>query len=76
MDAFSKFELVLDVLEPSYYFKEHDGCLVFCGQRGELCLGFENGSRWVRARLEKPLIHYMGRTPDFFVMDGLLLRLR
>ena len=75
-DDFSKYDLLEEVKEPSYFFKELDGCYVFFGQRGELALGFEHGKLWKHGRLDSPLVHYMGRTKDYFVIDGKLLRLK
>ena len=75
-DDFAKFDLLEEVKEPSYFFKELDGCYVFCGQRGELALGFERGKSWKHGRLDAPLVHYMGRTKDYFVIDGKILRLK
>ena len=76
IDDFHKFELLQDVKEPSFFFKELDGCYVFIGQRGEIAIGMDNGRLWHRARLEKPLVRYMGRTLNFFVIDGKILRIK
>jgi len=46
------------------------------GQRGEIAIGMDNGRFWHRARLEKPLVRYMGRTLNFFVIDGKILRIK
>lgn len=76
IDDFRNFELLAEVKEPSFFFKELDGNYVYCGQRGEIAIGFDRGRYWQRGRLDAPLVHYMGRTLNFFVIDGKILRIK
>lgn len=76
IDDFRNYELWEEVKEPSFFFKDLDGCYVYCGQRGELALGFERGKTWRHGKLSSPLIHYMGRTTNYFVIDGKILMIK
>ena len=76
IDDFRKFTLLEEVKEPSFFFKDLDGCYVYCGQRGELALGFDRGKRWRHGKLDTALVHYMGRTANYFVIDGKILRIK
>lgn len=76
IDDFRKFTLLEEVKEPSFFFKNLDGCYVYCGQRGELALGFDRGKTWRHGKLDTALVHYMGRTANYFVIDGKILRIK
>lgn len=76
INDFRNFELLEETKEPSFFFKELDGNYVFCGQRGEIAIGFDRGKAWRHAKLNEPLVHYMGRTKNFFVIDGKILLLK
>lgn len=76
IDDFRYFELLEEIRESSFFFKELDGNYVFCGQRGEIAIGFDRGKSWRHAKLNEPLVHYMGRTKNYFVIDGKILRLK
>ena len=76
IEDFRKFELLEEVKEPSFFFKDLDGCYVFCGQRGELAVGLDHGKFWRHARVETKIFRYMGRTLNYFVIDGKILRIK
>lgn len=76
IDDFRDYRLWEEVKEPAFFFKDLDGCYVYCGQRGELALGFDRGKKWRHGKLETPLIHYMGRTANYFVIDGKILLIK
>ena len=76
VNDFRNFELLEETKEPSLFFKELDGNYVFCGQRGELAIGFNRGKSWRHGKLNEPLVHYMGQTKNYYVIDGKILRIK
>lgn len=73
VDDFSSFKLIHELREVCYFFKEINGVLIACGQRGELAISFDKGESWESNRIEMALQHYGGSTPEFIVIDGWLL---
>lgn len=69
----SKFSVVFEAKEPSYFFKKLDGKYVFSGQRGEIAVSDISGKYWETTQLDQPLIHYKGKTYRFHVIDKYLI---
>lgn len=76
VDDFRKFELICEMIEPCYLFKEINGVLVATGQRGEFAISFDKGKSWEKNRIDKQLQNYCGKTSEFAVIDGWLVVFR
>ncbi|MFB8509197.1 MULTISPECIES: hypothetical protein [Lactobacillales] len=70
IDDFSKFTCILEVDEPSYYFKEHNGVYYHFGQRGELGVSFDKGSTWITKQFSGSNFYKMGGFNNDFVVIG------
>lgn len=76
IDSFASFECILETTEPAYFFKKLDNCYVFSGQRGDFAVGFNGGSLWKKARLDKHLTQLKGRTDNWFAIDDYIVLLK
>ncbi len=70
IDNRDKFQCVLDATEPCFYFQKLGNALVFCGQRGEFCISFDEGKHWHKERLAIPIIHYYGNNGQLYYFDA------
>lgn len=74
IDNFNSFRMVYEAKEPAYFFKKLNNSYVFCGQRGELAISKkDNVEIWTTHNIGEPLIHFMGSTYMFNVIDKYLL---
>ena len=71
IDDFTKFELLYEAKEPAYFFKKLDNHYVFSGQRGELAIS--TGDDWTVGKTDEPMIHYLGSTCQFHIIDKYLI---
>ena len=69
----NNYKIIYEAREPAFFFKKLNNKYVFCGQRGELSIGNSDFKEWSTNYIEKPLIHYMGQTYTFCVIDDYLL---
>ena len=73
IDDRKQFHAVFEACEPSYYFQQLGSMLVFCGQRGELAISFDDGHSWRKERIREPLIHYFGNSGQYYFFDDCLI---
>lgn len=71
IDDFSKFSILYEAKEPAYFFKKLDNHYVFSGQRGEFVINI--GDEWIAGRTDEPMVHYLGATCQFHVLDKYLI---
>lgn len=74
IEDFSKFRIMYEAKEPAYFFKKLDNHYVFSGQRGELAISVRNA--WVTGKTDEPMVHYLGSTCHFHVIDKYLVVFR
>lgn len=73
IDDFKKFNIVLEMSEPCFYFQKLDNMLLFGGQRGELGLSFDDGKTWIKDRISSTLVHFYGNNGQFYYFDNCIL---
>lgn len=55
IDDYDKFECILPVNEPAYFFKIVQGIMIFCGQQGTVALSNDMGKSWTTIRVPSSL---------------------
>ena len=77
-DDFSKFDCIFEAEQPAYYFKEHRGAWVFCGQRGEVGISFDKGLTWYREQLlrREAIQHQYGMYGNVLVVNSMALLIK
>lgn len=55
IDDYDKFECILPVNEPAYFFKIVQDIMVFCGQQGTVALSNDMGKSWTTIRVPSSL---------------------
>lgn len=76
VNDYNSFQTIYEAKEPSFFFKEIDGNLIFCGMRGEVAISKDKGKSWRSSRIPKTFFHYFGRTYNQIVVDDFILRIK
>lgn len=76
VDDRSRFQIVYEASEPAYLFDKIGSALVFCGQRGELAVSFDEGKTWSVSHIDGPLTYYLGSTYRYEVFGNYLITLK
>lgn len=72
IDDRNKFTAIFEAVEPCFYFQRLDNMLIFCGQRGEFAVSFDNGKIWSKERIPEPIIHYYGNCGQVYYFDTIV----
>lgn len=69
----SKFKCIFEAVEPCFFFQKLNGVLVFCGQRGELAMSFDNGQTWRENRISKCFMNHYGTIGSVQFFDDYII---
>lgn len=72
IDDYSRFEMLKETAEPTFFFKRINGIYYWCGQRGQFMLS-NNLIDWYETRLDKPIISYGGTSGNISFMDDYIV---
>lgn len=73
IDDSRSHQLIFAASEPCFYFQKLSHCYLFCGQRGELGISFNECKNWRCERIKNPIIHYYGNTGQRYYFDSCIL---
>lgn len=74
LDDRNKLTCVFEAEQPSFYFQNLDGMLLFIGQRGEIGVCTDpTMKKWTRDHLQKISIHYMGCWKQCYFFDNFII---
>lgn len=73
LDDRRKHRLIFEASEPCFYFQQLAHSYLFCGQRGEIGISFDNGLTWKREHIQSPIIHYYGNNGQRYYFDSCII---
>jgi len=69
----NKFNCIYEAIEPCFFFQKINNVIVFCGQRGELALSFDDGKTWDSVRIHNCFMKHYGDIGKISVFDNYII---